>query len=268
MKQCSNDVYFLSESGRGVFSIGQISTNEQQAIKNPISLPIKGYINRINWAAISSAEAIVWDDLYILSVPLDGSTSPNALLIYSVSLGTWQGIWTGYNVGGFALQVQGVSQATTDLYIGDNSGNIYKHWRSADAVNVDTVAGNIATGTPFISSITTRGYRYGEEFNLIQPFNFITEFVTSLVSITAQLTANGSNAGPLKTLQTFVSGPSLPIPSLPFNLPFEGTRKVSFSARPCNLCDEVGVVFSGTGVWNMLMLSGSAWIARTVVTNV
>src|SRR5206468_11107896 len=91
--QCGNDIYFLSETGRGVYALSRAPASGQAGIWQPISAPIKRYIDRINWSAISSARATYWNDLYMLAVPLDGAIDNNFMLIYSVNIGTWQGIW-------------------------------------------------------------------------------------------------------------------------------------------------------------------------------
>lgn len=256
--QAGNDVIFLSESGRGVFTVGQILTNEQQAIKSPLSLPVRGYINRINWAAIHRAHAVVWDDLYILSVPLDGSAVPNFLLVYNIALQSWQGLWTGYSSDVFT--VQKYAGTATQMIWGSQSGGLYRHWYGADNVFADTVSGNIGAGVPFFSQITSRAYRMGETFNKIQPFTWIVEFTNSNVNIQAQLIADLTNVGQIATIQTFSPGINLPV-NFPFNLPAAGIIKQSISARPCATCVEHQIQFSGTGQWSITQLSSQAWVA-------
>jgi len=57
--QCGADVYFLSETGRGVYALSQAPASTQQGVWQPLSLPIKHYIDRINWSAIANARATV-----------------------------------------------------------------------------------------------------------------------------------------------------------------------------------------------------------------
>ena len=258
--QAGNDVIFLSESGRGVFTVGQVLTNEQQALKNPISLPIKGYINRINWSAIARAHAIVWDDLYILSVPLDGSNVPNYLLIYNLSIQQWQGIWLGYNSDCFYLSKY--SGVQTEFMFCDQTGNLYHHWYAAAKVFVDTVSGNIGSGAPYLSSFQSRAYRMGETFNKIQPFSWIVEFTESTTSVNVQLIADTHNVGTQLVVTTGQSMLSLPL-NLPFDLPSVGPLKQAISARPCGICTEHQINISATGTWCVLQLSSQAWVARS-----
>lgn len=263
--QVDNDILFLSESGRGVFSVGQIATNEQQAIKNSISLAIKGYIDRINWPFVSTAYAIAWDDLYILHVPLDGATMPNAALVYCPSLGNWQGIWTGYSSTAGDRQDSG---STSTRYIfGDTSGNILNHYHQEDAIYVDTVAGNVGTGVPYQSSITSRGYRFDQEANLIQPFNFVFEFTNTLVPVNVQIIADQNPAGSAVTITPTAAGPTIPV-VIPFTLPFGGTVKDAVSARKAGLCSQVQAELIGTGQWEIIKISPSAWVGRGVINSV
>ena len=92
--QCGVDVFFLSETGRGVYALSQVPTSDQMGVWQPISAPIKRYIDRINWAQADQARATYWNDLYMLSVPLDDSLYNNVILCYSVTLNAWQGIWS------------------------------------------------------------------------------------------------------------------------------------------------------------------------------
>ncbi len=261
--QIDNDILFLSESGRGVYSVGQIATNQQQAIKNNISLAIKGYIDRINWSAISSAYAVAWDDLYILHVPLDNSTTNNATLVYCVSLGLWQGIWTGYNSTAGCRQDSG-NVFNRYLY-GDNQGNIFSHYHQQDLIYVDTVNGNLGAGVPFQSQITSRGYRFDQETNLIQPFNFVFEFVNTLVPVTVQLLADENLVGSSHTVNPAnVLGAVLPV-TLPFILAGGGVNKAAVSARDCSICSQAQAQLTGTGQWEIIKISPSAWVSHGAI---
>src|SRR6266403_1356905 len=258
--QIDNDILFLSESGRGVYSAGQIATNQQQAIKNNISLAIKGYIDRINWAAINVAYAIAWDDLYILHVPLDGATANNATLVYCVSLGTWQGIWQGYNSTAGCRQDSG---NVTNRYIyGDNAGNIFSHYHQQDNIYVDTIAGNIGSGVSYASQITTRGYRFDQETNLIQPYNIVLELVNTLVPVTVQILADDNLVGSTHAVAAqSVAGSVLPV-ILPFVLAGAGVNKAAVTARDAGICSQVQAVINGTGQWEIIKISPSAWVSR------
>ena len=83
--QCGVDVFFLGNRARRLCS-SQVPTSDQMGVWQPISAPIKRYIDRINWAQADQARATYWKDLYILSVPIDDSQFNNAIFAYSVTL--------------------------------------------------------------------------------------------------------------------------------------------------------------------------------------
>src|SRR5260221_239149 len=190
------------------FSVGHVNSIPVDPVN--ISLAIKGYIDRINWDAINVAYAVAWDDLYILHVPIDGATANNATLVYCVSLGTWQGIWQGYNSTAGCRQDSG--NVTNRYLYGDNAGNIFSHYHQQDNIYVDTVNGNIGAGVTYASQITTRGYRFDQETNLIQPYNVVLELVNTLVPVTVQILADNNLVGSTHTIAAqSVAGSVLPV---------------------------------------------------------
>jgi hypothetical protein len=287
-----NDVYFLSESGRGVYSInslaqisqyltsGLLSTSEAQVFEAAISRPVQKYIDRINWSAISRSHAAAWDDLYVLSVPIDGSTVCNALLVYCVGTKKWQGIWNSYPDDAFA--VQRIGSAMTDLYFVGTDSNLYRQWHAADKVWYDTNAGNTSIPVLFNSSLSSRGFKWGQNNYLVQPFNFLLDFVDTPIPQGSQSTItpllNGlpvtvgfikDNSNTIPFVDQLLVGTGvnfLPLAGLPFNLDDERLFK-SVSARKAGTCEELQVTLSGAGPWCIYRISGSAWISRQV-TNV
>lgn len=90
----NGDLYFLSEGG--VYSLTQTEQSEVRAVPVPISWPIQGWIDRINWTYAHLAAAVVdtANHLYMLSVPIDGSTVNNAILVYDTVTRNWHGMDT------------------------------------------------------------------------------------------------------------------------------------------------------------------------------
>ena len=112
--QCGVDVYFSKETGRGVYALSQMPTSNQMGVWTAISQPIRRYIDRINWAAIQCARATYWNDTYQLSVPLDGATYNTHTLIYSVTLNSWQGIWSHAEPNGTTVTVRDFGRDRTN----------------------------------------------------------------------------------------------------------------------------------------------------------
>lgn len=93
---CGNDLLFLSQWG--VTSIGQTVDNKTQALSKPLSEPMQPIIDRINWEkAKTTACAEYWRDRYYLSVPIDGASQNNCVLVYDFHQQAWSGYdyWDG-----------------------------------------------------------------------------------------------------------------------------------------------------------------------------
>jgi len=86
------DLYFLGEGG--LYSMGQTINNGLRGEAVPLSFPVQGWIDRINWTYADKAVAIFdgTTNLYTLAVPLDGATTNNALLHYDTVNQQWIGL--------------------------------------------------------------------------------------------------------------------------------------------------------------------------------
>jgi hypothetical protein len=90
--QIGSDVWGLSDSG--VRSIKRtLAAEAQQETSDALSTPVQDIINRINGNALDRACATYWNNRYILSVPLDGSTLNNYTLVYNFLTESWHGTW-------------------------------------------------------------------------------------------------------------------------------------------------------------------------------
>lgn len=85
-----SDIWFLNENG--VVSLKRTDFSSIQATTVPVSEPIEPLIERINWrVAKESAATGYWDNKFYLSVPIDGATENNAVLVYDFQTQAWQG---------------------------------------------------------------------------------------------------------------------------------------------------------------------------------
>ncbi len=87
-----NGVYMLNPAGAG-----QGNTNTPEGMRlltlaEPLSAPISDVISRINYNAVSKAVAAYWENRYYLAVPLDSSTSNNAVLVYNFINKAWESV--------------------------------------------------------------------------------------------------------------------------------------------------------------------------------
>ena len=99
--EVGGEIIWLADNG--VYKLTEVLQNSQQAGAIPISQPISKTMARINWRAASGACAVLVGRYWLLSVPIDNSTVNNAVLVFDIISGLWQGMDTfGYAAGSYA----------------------------------------------------------------------------------------------------------------------------------------------------------------------
>lgn len=128
--QAGHDFFFLSR--HGIHRLSKTTRDRPLGVTDPLSNKIQGTIDRIHWEYAEDSVGVVWDNLYLLAVPLDGSTTNNAILVYDMLEDAWS-IFTGWAVGDFTIsKVDG----TESLFFGDvANGKVFETF--ATGVNTD-----------------------------------------------------------------------------------------------------------------------------------
>jgi len=259
--QCESDVYFLSETGRGVYALSQAPTSEQQGVWTPISLEIQGYIDRINWAACDNARATYWNRLYMLSVPLDNSTFNNFMLIYSVPLKKWQGTWC-FEIAGADVSVRDFARDRTDinytvLLVATRDGVLsrftYPVERRYYDQNIDL------TRQYYESRLLSRSFTFGTDINEVRPHSGRFQFLDSEDVVTVTAIADRSVELVHRDLATSPYLLSLTIPRFPFDLDTEGYVNRIIGLLKTGICSELQFRFTGTGNWTLFQIKASAF---------
>ena len=119
------DVLFLSRYG--LTSLGSLATTDSLNPAQTLSAPIRPLIDRVNWAAIGTAWATVWRDLYLLALPLDLDTQPRHILPYNQRTKRWATPWTA-SLGGLILGSapgQAILADDLGLLLIDEAGNAF-----------------------------------------------------------------------------------------------------------------------------------------------
>lgn len=98
------DVWFLSRDG--VRSVQLTEYNKAQMMDVTVSNKIPTLIDRINWNSAQGAQAIVYDNYFLLAVPFDNATTNDTILVYDMMLRTWVGYWQGVTVQKFLVGKQ------------------------------------------------------------------------------------------------------------------------------------------------------------------
>jgi hypothetical protein len=112
--QLGQEVYFLSRYG--VLTLGAIDKLDSISKAASLSAPMQPIMDRINWAAIGTAHATKWRDMYVLFVPLDDSPYPNVALPFNLTTRQWMDAWD------FGLTDQEIDHRDTDSMV-DEAGN-------------------------------------------------------------------------------------------------------------------------------------------------
>jgi hypothetical protein len=271
--QCGVDVFFLSETGRGVYALSQMPTSNQLGVWTPISAPIKYDIDRINWAAIGCARATYWNDLYLLSVPLDGATYNNYILAFSVTLGTWQGNWcidiAGADHGFRDSARDRTNPDETVLLIGTTDGAVSEFTYPPDRRYYDTDINGVQT--PIESTLVTRSFTFQTDvqtqytgtggMNKIQPHSVRFQFLESEVDVTVTAITDRANQPFIFDTPTSGSLLTLPIAQLPFDLDVIGYYWAPISLMSIGVCGELQLQLDGDGDWDLFQIKASAWEA-------
>jgi hypothetical protein len=118
------DVFFLSRYG--VVSLGALSNTDSINPATTLSAPMQGYIDRINWLEIGSAFATVWQDLYLLALPLDGDSQPGVILAFNVRTRRWMSPWSPGVQGVLVGEIGGAAVLIdeADCFLVDEAGAV------------------------------------------------------------------------------------------------------------------------------------------------
>lgn len=135
--QVGDDVYYLAADGvRGVFRSQQDKL--QLGSSYPLSYVLKAEIDSINWAQISKACAVYWDNKYFISLPTNASSTNNKVLVYFPASQGWMVI-SGWNVA--AWTTMRVSGQQLLFAMDSTTGIVYQAWTgySDNTVAIDMV---------------------------------------------------------------------------------------------------------------------------------
>jgi hypothetical protein len=281
MKDAGNQLLFLSESGQGVYAIALQPGTSIPGISQKVSDRITPDIQRINWAAVSTARAIVWQDLYILAVPVDGATSPNMLLVYSVSLDEWQGLWTANNndtTGAIwrALAYNPSASGGSELLYAFANGDIGLQTKPLANGQYYDLWTDGTTQIPINWLLLTRGFHWdgtivpptggGEPYNtifwnLVQPYAVRMRFSQSKTPCNISLFSDSNRIDPFRqNVATTTRVLQLPH-NLPWNLDVTGDRYRSANVQSIGQCTELQVQLSGSGDCRIHKIDAAAFVS-------
>lgn len=201
--QVGDDILFMAKDGvRALFRT--VQDKLQSGASFPLSFPLKDEVESINWAQISKATAIFFDNKYFISLPVDSSSYNNEVWIYYPAFQSWI-VVTGWNVADWAtMQVNGEER----LYaIDSNDGKVYQAWKGYDdngtAIDYDEQGRKEDFDQPLIT-------KSGGEVK-------IKAYSSGNYDLTIQVSIDDQDWADLGTINLTGNAPTLPV-SLPFDL--------------------------------------------------
>ena len=135
--QVGDDIYFLAKDGiRGVKRT--LQDKLQLGVSYPISYPLKDELATVNWEHAHKATGVWFDNMYLIALPVSGSSYNNAVWAFYPANNAWT-VWDSWNVGDWAkITMSGEERL---YYIDSDDGSVYR------AFSGETDAGTAITYT-------------------------------------------------------------------------------------------------------------------------
>ena len=159
--QVGNQVFFLSDNG--VYSVDFGDLYNLRGSSLPISEAIDPLIQRINPDYAENSVATYNDNRYYISIPLDASTTNNAILVFNFLNQGWESLDTidqdGWNINNI---IRAGSGGPNKLYAINSFGGIHiLNERVDDVDNIVLTPGGNTASYYIESELTTRQYTQG-----------------------------------------------------------------------------------------------------------
>ena len=261
LAQAGPDVFFLARDG--IRTVRTILSGAQSSVSEPISIPIDDIIGRINWSYASRACATFWGNKYMLSVPLDSSTTNNYTIIYNTVSRSWGGYWTGWTPNVF-----GVSSFSDypKMVFGDSAGNVFT-WQDFVLADSESQASYQDNGSDYESMVVSRGHVFGDYLSTKLGNHVDIELSTSTVGchcVDLSITTDEGNKIRDEMIADHISTDvrAIPLPlTLPFSLPNVGMFSKSYNLTTKGEFDEIKFkVKSESGKLHLRSIKASAYM--------
>ena len=160
IQQIGNQILFLSDNG--VYGIGFIEGYQLRGIQVPLSESIQATVDRINKEHRSKALSVYFDNKYYLAVPLDNSSSNNAIIVYNFLNQQWESVDT-VSVSNYSIDNMFIAGTGNNIgvYTTNVLGGINKLETRVDNVDqVITVIGGATQQPQIQGSASTRQFTF------------------------------------------------------------------------------------------------------------
>jgi hypothetical protein len=155
-------IFFLSDNG--IYATQFQDLYNLRGAGLPLSDPINPLIKRINPDYAHNAVAVYHDNRYWIAVPIDGSTTNNAILIYNLLNQGWESMdlidQSGWNIANLIVSGAG---GVNKLYAVNSFGGVHVIDERPDAFDyIYTRPGAASTPYPIESEVVTRQYTFAD----------------------------------------------------------------------------------------------------------
>lgn len=172
--QVASNIYWLASDG--VRTLARTLQGNENEISDPLSKIIDSTIQEINSNQIQKAAGTYYSNRYILSIPISSSPTNNATIVYNTIHKSWSGKWTGdFKASVFSSYTNSPSNL---LALATPDGRVLQ-WREfvGDENEVDSDYED--SGSPIITSISTREFTWGEPMSYKSLNNIEVQFYSS-----------------------------------------------------------------------------------------
>jgi hypothetical protein len=239
-----NDVLFFAQDGIRSVQRMEAAAGQWQ-LSAPLSQPIQPYIDRVNRGAWSGICAKKYKELALFFVPLDNSSTNNAVLVWNGRLQKWLGCWTNWT--GNCVEVTNFNN-TPQLMFGDTTGlvNAWKDNININGVQDDATYLDNTKGYP--TQVSTLSFYFGEKINNKTANNVITRFTAGNATITFNIVTDLVNAETWTQTAT-PTGDILGVATLPFLLQSDAPTTASKGVRGLADFNEAFLQVNSTSGW-------------------
>jgi hypothetical protein len=155
-------IFFLSDNG--IYATQFQDLYNLRGAGLPLSDPINPLIKRINPDYAHNAVAVYHDNRYWIAVPIDGSTSNNAILIYNLLNQGWESMdlidQSGWNIANLIVSGAG---GVNKLYAVNSFGGLHVIDDRPDAFDYIYIRpGGDSIPYPIEAEVTTRQYTFAD----------------------------------------------------------------------------------------------------------
>jgi hypothetical protein len=160
-----NAMFFLSDDG--IYAVEFLNDYNLRGADEPISKNIQPYIDRINKNLAKEAVGILFDNRYYIAVALDSiagandASGNNTILVFNFLNKGWESIDT-FGAGDFIIKnlIIGSAAERNSIYAVTSLGGLHE-LEASDNSNDSLLSAGIVTSFSINSSLTTRGYSFG-----------------------------------------------------------------------------------------------------------